>query len=45
MLTEMISSLKAEALPPVLVKGLPTEVDYIALDNLATAIAEKHKTL
>jgi flavorubredoxin len=45
MLTEMISSLKAEALPPVLVKGLPVESDYKALDDLAMAIAEKHKTL
>jgi flavorubredoxin len=45
MLTEMISSLKVEALPPVLCKGLPTEADYLALDDLATVIAEKHKTL
>ena len=45
MLNGMISSLKVETLPPVLCKGLPTEEDYVALDDLATVIAEKHKTL
>ena len=41
----MISNLKVEVLPPVLCKGLPKEADLKALDNLADAIAEKHKGL
>ncbi len=45
MLTDIISSLKVESLPPVLCKGLPTEEDYKALDKLAALIAEKHKTI
>jgi flavorubredoxin len=45
MLTEMLPGLKVEILPPVLCKGLPTESDYKALDDLAIQIAEKHKTL
>jgi flavorubredoxin len=44
-LAGMLESLKAEVLPPVLCKGLPGEEDYKALDALADAIAEKHKTL
>jgi flavorubredoxin len=44
-LTEMLSSLKAEVLPPVLCKGLPREADFRALDMLADGIAERHKTL
>ncbi|MCK5243301.1 FprA family A-type flavoprotein [bacterium] len=39
----MIPKLKVEVLKPVLCKGLPTEVDYKALDNLAAAISEKHR--
>jgi len=34
----LLPSLKAELLPPVLVKGLPREKDYAALDALAEAI-------
>ncbi|MBN2256381.1 MAG: FprA family A-type flavoprotein [Anaerolineaceae bacterium] len=45
MLTEMLSGLKAEALPPVLAKGLPGEADLKALDDLAGLIAEKHQSL
>ena len=44
-LTEMLSGLKAEILPAALCKGLPGEADFKALDVLADAIAEKHKTL
>ncbi len=44
-LAGMLESLKAEVLPPVLCKGLPVEEDFKALDALADAIAEKHKTL
>ncbi len=42
-LTGMIPNLKAEVLTPVLSKGFPTEEVFKALDNLASAIAEKHK--
>jgi flavorubredoxin len=41
-LAEMLSSLKAEALPPVMCKGLPGAADFQALDALADAIAERH---
>ncbi|KJS32743.1 MAG: metallo-beta-lactamase [Desulfatitalea sp. BRH_c12] len=39
----MISNLKVEVLTPVLCKGLPTPDVLKALDNLAIAIAAKHK--
>jgi flavorubredoxin len=42
-LTGMIPNLKAEVLAPVLSKGFPREEDFKGLDNLASAIAEKHK--
>lgn len=42
-LAAMIPNLKIEILEPVLSKGFPKEADFKALDNLATAIAEKHK--
>lgn len=41
----MLSNLKVEMLTPVICKGLPKETDYKALDNLADAIAAKHKEL
>jgi flavorubredoxin len=44
-LTELVASLKAEVLAPVLCKGLPQKTDFEALDNLAEAIAAKHKEL
>jgi len=44
-LMEMLPNLKAEFLEPVVIKGLPGEEDYKSLDNLATAIAEKHKSI
>jgi flavorubredoxin len=42
-LSAMMPNLKVEVLPPVLCKGFPREADFKALDNLANAIAQKHK--
>jgi len=42
-LAGMIPNLKVEILDPVLSKGFPKEADFMALDNLAATIAEKHK--
>jgi len=42
-LAGIIPNLKVEILEPVLCKGFPKEVDFKALGNLATTIAEKHK--
>lgn len=39
----MIPNLKAELLDPVIVKGLPGDDDFRALDGLARTIVEKHK--
>jgi hypothetical protein len=39
----MIPNLKVEVLEPVICKGFPKESDFKALDNLADAIAVKHK--
>jgi flavorubredoxin len=39
----LIPNLQVEILDPVLCKGFPREADFRALDNLAAAIAEKHK--
>ncbi len=41
----MIPNLKVELLESVITKGLPKEVDFKALDNLAGIIAEKHRDL
>ena len=41
-LAGMIPNLKVEILNPVLCKGLPSESDFRALDDLAAAIAAKH---
>ncbi len=41
-LTQMLSGLKVEVLPPVLCKGLPGQEDLLALDALAETIAQKH---
>jgi len=40
----MIPNLKVEVLNPVISKGFPKESDFNALDNLASMIAEKHKS-
>ncbi|MBW2345868.1 MAG: FprA family A-type flavoprotein [Deltaproteobacteria bacterium] len=42
-LAGMIPNLKVEVIDPVLCKGVPSEVDFKALDELAGAIVEKHK--
>ncbi|MBA7484636.1 MAG: MBL fold metallo-hydrolase [Dehalococcoidia bacterium] len=42
-LSTMIPNLKVEVLEPVICKGFPKESDFKALDNLADAIAVKHK--
>jgi len=41
-LTGMISNLKVEVLEPVVIKGLPKEADFKALDRLAEEILNKH---
>ncbi|MBN1936777.1 MAG: FprA family A-type flavoprotein [Anaerolineae bacterium] len=41
----LIPNLKVELLAPVLCKGHPREVDFAALERLATEIAEKHRAL
>ncbi len=41
----LIPNLKVEVLEPVYIKGAPRAGDFAALDNLASAIAEKHRTL
>lgn len=41
----LIPNLKVEIIPPVQCKGYPRENDFKALDDLASAIAEKHKGL
>lgn len=42
-LAGMIPNLKVEVIDPVLCKGVPSMVDFKALDNLAATITEKHK--
>jgi len=42
-LAGMVPNLKAEIIEPVLSKGLPSDSDFKALDNLAEIIAMKHK--
>ena len=42
-LTAMIPNLKVDVLGTVIARGLPKEADYRALDELAEAIARKHK--
>jgi len=42
-LAGMIPNLKVEVLEPVLCKGLASQKDFEALDQLAGAIAQKHK--
>ncbi len=44
-LSSMIPNIRAEILDPVLAKGLPSETDYRALDQLAETIAKKHREL
>jgi flavorubredoxin len=42
-LAGMIPNLKVEVIDPVLCKGLPSDSDFKALDELASDIAEKHR--
>ena len=42
-LAGMIPNLKVEIIAPVLCKGVPSESDLKALDDLAAAIAQKHR--
>jgi len=42
-LAGMIPNLEVEVIEPVIIKGVPQEDDYKALDKLADAIATKHK--
>jgi len=44
-LVGMMPKLKVELLEPVMVKGMPREADFAALEALADTIAEKHKGL
>ncbi|MBN2371827.1 MAG: FprA family A-type flavoprotein [Vicinamibacteria bacterium] len=44
-LNGLLSNTKAEALPPVLVKGHPRAQDLLALDELADTIRRKHHDL
>ena len=41
----LLGAVKAELLPPVLVKGLPRRADYAAIEKLADEIAARHATL
>ncbi len=42
---KMIPNLKVELLEPVIIRGLPTQTDFQALDQLAEAIHGKHQEL
>ena len=42
-LAGLIPNLKVEIIEPVLCKGVPSEKDFNALDDLAAIIAQKHK--
>lgn len=41
-ITSTLSGLNLDWLPPVLIKGRPTEADYKAIDELAAAIEARH---
>lgn len=44
-ITGMLSNLKVEVIPPVVIKGHPRTEDYTSLDKLADEIVVKHKRL
>lgn len=44
-ITGMLSNLKIEFLDPVICRGFPRENDFLALDEMAGLIEEKHKTI
>ncbi|HTY08238.1 MAG TPA: FprA family A-type flavoprotein [Candidatus Edwardsbacteria bacterium] len=41
----LLANVKAELIPPVYVKGYPSDADFLALDKMADTILEKHKSL
>lgn len=41
----MLPNLKVELLEPVIIKGLPKEANFKALDTLASTIAQKHQSI
>ncbi len=43
--SNLLSSLKAEFLPPVLTKGFPKEDDLTSLEQLADQILDKHRSI
>jgi flavorubredoxin len=45
MLTDLVSSLKAEIIEPVVIKGYPKNDDFKLLDGLAGSIISEHKEL
>jgi flavorubredoxin len=45
LLSDILSPLKAELIEPVVIKGLPTDMDLGALDSLADKIKEAHSTI
>ena len=42
---DLMSNLQLEVLPGVVIKGMPGEEDYRAVEALAETIARKHKEL
>lgn len=42
-LSDMISNIKAEVIPPLLIKGYPKEEDFKMIENMAETIVQKHK--
>jgi hypothetical protein len=41
----MLPYLKVELLEPILIKGLPKEENFKALETLASTIVKKHKSV
>lgn len=44
-LLQMVPNLKVELIEPVIIKGMPRQEDFQALEKMAVSIAEKHKGL
>jgi flavorubredoxin len=44
-ITALIPNLKAEVLSPIMIKGMPREADFKAIDGLADTIVQKHAAL
>ncbi len=45
MLSDMVSTLKAEIIEPVIIKGYPKETDFKLLDELAEKISSRHREI